>query len=114
MYWKFDNYHWYYEKWRENDIDYIEGVNGIYLTSIVDEEPVLIRITEAVNFYSKCASHSFISQLIKGLSDLKVLFIYLDLIRTLSQGNSSEGCELDDFGVNDKYVWIDFRQKIVY
>lgn len=50
----------------------------------------------------------------KGQNDFKVVFIFLDLIWSLSQASDSEGCELDDFGVNEQNVWIDFRQKIVY
>ena len=45
MYWKLGNYHWYYSQLRDTEINHIEGVNGIYLTTIADEEPVLIRIT---------------------------------------------------------------------
>ena len=38
----------------------------------------------------------------------------MDLIRFLSSSSSSEGCQIDDFRVDDRHISIEFKQKVVY
>lgn len=114
MHWQVANYHWYYDLKNSQNTHYTHTGNGIYLTDTVDTETIVVRVTESGKFESNCGPNLFIEGLIKNLENLKIMFIYLDLIRTFSIKNNTDGCEIDDFGVNQTGVWIDFKQKIVY
>ena len=112
IFWKWNNYHWYVKT--EKYHPYSEGGNGVYLAEPVHTDIVVIRITQNGYFDSNYAPHSYIANLLTLVPDIKIFFIYLHLIRVFANDNDGEGCELDDFGINEQGVWFDFKQKVVY